>query len=162
MHACCNTEPDAALSAVVQEVHSVLERAYRKAARKRDESDPTVTGPLNFAIEYRNTKGKMVPVVQDADVRRFSSAIAIYVTTTVAPQLQPSSPTPSTSEDELADVETGSTLLVDLSLSGCCGIQSTYGGLTITSEPYYLDSQQSSSGSKSSVPRTKAHRTHLS
>ena len=79
-----------------------------------------------MAVEYHDAQENIVQVVQDADLRRLHGTKALYVAVTSA------RPAACGNASSLDDDEE-STALVDLSLSGCCGIKSTYGGLAITS-----------------------------
>ena len=95
-------------------LHAVLERAAAAEALSI------------VAVEYHDAQGNIVQVVKDADLRRINGTKALYVAVTSARPAACGNASSLSDDDE-------STVLVDLSLSGCCGIKSTYGGLAIAS-----------------------------
>jgi hypothetical protein len=112
----------------------------RKAVTLNDE-------PLAMAVEYRDASGALEQVTTRTDLAQLSAARELFVT------LSPLShggwgDAVVTGDDEMDD----SFDLVDLSLAGCCGVQSTYGGLIVSSS--YVSATQSSREQRS--PRARA------
>ena len=92
-------------------------------------------------MEYRDPHGKLLRVSKDTDFRRLASTKALYVTTGLTTAgLEcgaPSHCAPTNQGDDDEDETTSlvssaaDSVLVDLSLAGCCGVKSTCGGLVI-------------------------------
>ena len=92
--------------------------------------------PLAMAVEYRNAEGKMVQVVRNADLKELCAVRALFVTTSEL--VGDAGEEQYDNDDGLVD--NSGTALIDLSLSGCCGVQSTFGGLEITSLGFSMGS----------------------
>lgn len=116
-----------------QELHRALRRALQRTVGEEffapiSHSEQT----LPMTVQIRDSKAKL-QLVGDDDVPSLSGTKALYVTISV----QEESGNVNTNGGVAADDDDASSSvseqLVDLSLSGCCGIRSTCGGLVITS-----------------------------
>ena len=82
---------------------------------------------LTLSVERRGDKGLLQKVTAE-DLPLSSHVDCLYVTVSLVSQPTPHEGSPSSDDDAAA-----SDILVDLSLSGCCGVRSTFGGLVISS-----------------------------
>lgn len=96
-------------------------------------------------VQYRDLQGEMVQVTSSTRIARIFEGGVLYVTSSAAPTAlvtrrssSASSSTRSQSGRVRAPISRGAMPnedrgLVDLSLASCCGVQTTYGGLMLTS-----------------------------
>lgn len=143
------------ISNALQELYSTLHQAHRQATLKKDGGsmgESRDDGSFNMTVEYRDKRGQLAQVTSAAHLKDLVRIKALYVTISVAPLIvcdqssiplsdrdsvtrgcktpQAPSETNQSSDDEQLD--NSSDVLIDLSLAGCCGVQSTLGGLTVT------------------------------
>ena len=140
----------------VAELHDILHQAYEQLCARQRHDGITYRrgqeGTTTMVVEYRNTHARLVRVSKQTDLRNVLSNVKALYVTMAARALDSSGSshsigglnctvdvyrTASTDGDD--DDENGSmvsdaasSVLVDLSLAGCCGVQSTCGGLVIT------------------------------
>lgn len=126
------------------ELHEVLKLAYSHASGREQGA---AGQSLNLTVEYRNAHAKLVRLSRETDLKELSGVKALYVTTKAIPLADSGSVAASntdvdrgnTSEEEdcdnlsivSSDAASSVVTLVDLSLAGCCGVQSNCGGLVI-------------------------------
>ena len=136
------------------ELHDALRRAreqiYAEQYHGARESAAERGSAGEWIIEYRNAHAKLVRVTKETDLRELSVVKALYVTTKAPPSTTgPSASSsgaiagsanadrPNDDDDDdasLVSSEAASSVLIDLSLAGCCGVQSTSGGLVINGQ----------------------------
>ena len=132
-----------ALRRARKEIYAEQHRGARECAAERDSAG-------EWIIEYRNAHAKLVRVTKETDLKELSVVKALYVTTkapplTTGPSASSSGAIPgATNADRpnddddddasLVSSEAASSVLIDLSLAGCCGVQSTSGGLVISGQ----------------------------
>ena len=98
-----------------------------------------------MVIDFRDARGRLQRVTRETDLRELTSVKALYVTTKALLASDGSAAGCSEADGDdgdalddnvsLASSDAASSVLVDLSLAGCCGVQSTCGGLVIQSDP---------------------------
>lgn len=122
------------MHAYSQDLHIALRKVLAKVTDANNSSLPLDSPDHETAltVEYSDVHGNLQPVIMEGDLKKLRDAKAIYVTTTAAPVLSPQSNSLAemTAVEDAVDEESD---LIDLSLSGCCGIKSNYGGLEISS-----------------------------
>mmetsp|Transcript_1347 Transcript_1347/g.3810 ORF Transcript_1347/g.3810 Transcript_1347/m.3810 type:complete len:206 (+) Transcript_1347:556-1173(+) len=110
---------------VVQELHRALHRSLHRATGDELVAPlSSLTSSLPLTVEHRDKRGKL-QLLGEGDIAKLSDLDTLYVTISIS--------SPAAGDDKDSDCDdNGSEVLVDLSLSGCCGIRSTYGGLVVT------------------------------
>ena len=129
-----------------QELHVVVHRAYRRASKQQGAVESRAIapkGPLAMVIEFRDNGARLVQVTATTELKELSAAKALYVTVSAASlpaqgvggaEHGGGSDRAATSSDAEELIDDGTSLvLVELSLAGCCGVQSTHGGLVLAS-----------------------------
>mmetsp|Transcript_1346 Transcript_1346/g.3804 ORF Transcript_1346/g.3804 Transcript_1346/m.3804 type:complete len:305 (+) Transcript_1346:180-1094(+) len=107
------------------ELHRALHRSLHRATGDELVAPlSSLTSSLPLTVEHRDKRGKL-QLLGEGDIAKLSDLDTLYVTISIS--------SPAAGDDKDSDCDdNGSEVLVDLSLSGCCGIRSTYGGLVVT------------------------------
>ena len=132
------------------ELHATLHRAYEQVCVEHSSSGRAHSVPA-LVVEYRNVHATLVRVTKQTGLRDLADNVkALYVSIRPPPLCNSSGSTcgldsvgclydtdgldGGTDDDDKSSLvsDTASSVLVDMSLAGCCGVQSTCGGLVIT------------------------------
>ena len=119
-----------------QELCLQLRRAYQQWTYEGAEVAQEVDlGAIT--VECQHWDGQMVEITPGMELDGLADVRALFVTTNISQAAVLSSassalPVVSTRDEEEDDRSEVS--LIDLSLAGCCGVQSTWGGLRINSD----------------------------
>ena len=123
-----------------QELCQALRTAYEQAWEQAQVEGECDLGAIT--IECQQHDGEMIQLTQGASLTDFTEVKALFVTTNIHHAAVLSSSGSSLSAPErtaavtpAADAKDAGAALVDMSLAGCCGVQSSCGGLRITSLP---------------------------
>ena len=137
-----------------------------------------------LAVEYRDAKAKLLQVTAATDLKDLATVKALYVTVSAVTHQRAASTArtagPSRAVVSCGDIGQGSydgleeaedneddedlndgasSVLIDLSLAGCCGVRSTYGGLMVTSEYTQPSLSRSGSSRRSGGSGAQPHRS---
>uniref|UniRef100_A0A7S0J8J8 Uncharacterized protein n=1 Tax=Calcidiscus leptoporus TaxID=127549 RepID=A0A7S0J8J8_9EUKA len=130
----------------VQELCTVLRHAHRTVIGGQGPgAAEAAADTIAMTIEYQDPNGRMVQVAANSNMQLLAQIGALYVTTNNAPTAFLSSTgthLAATPLDQAAQQKSSageSQGLVEVSLAGCCGVQSTYGGLRVTSNTCHAD-----------------------
>ena len=121
-----------------QELCQSLRSAYEQAWEQAHVEGECDLGAIT--IECQRHDGEMIQLTQDSTALDFTEVKALFVTTNIphAAVLSLSGSSlapPERATTPAADAEEAGAVLIDMSLAGCCGVQSSCGGLRITSLP---------------------------
>lgn len=118
-----------------QELSVAVRDAYKQACKQGQVEGDSDLGAITIECQFHD--GEMLGLLPDMAMVELSAVKALFVTTNISQAAVIDSfgasllATPSYAESEEEPDE-----LIDMSLAGCCGVQSSYGGLRIASQPH--------------------------